>query len=205
MQCNCFSRHIKQIHEKIRFKCDHCNETFSAKSSLKLHLQAKHSENEAKHKCDRCNKIFALPFYLKRHIQYSHENPPKKHKCEMCNKEFVYLKRHIKTCLRSIHGEKNLDKMFPCKLCHERFVYRDNLMLHIKVVHKKEKKKYICEICKVEFNSSSNLCEHRKARHTEATWEKCKLCDRELKAGPSMTQHVLNHSKDRVNCNICNK
>ena len=79
-------------------------------------------------------------------------------------------------------------------------------MLHVKFVHKKpEKKKYICEICKIEFNSSSNLCEHRKARHAEEKREKCEICDKEIKAGPSMRIHINNHSKDKVECHLCNK
>ena len=108
-------------------------------------------------------------------------------KCNLCNEEFVFLKRHMKTCLRSIHGESNQDKMFPCDLCEEKFVYRENLQLHVKVVHKKTgKKKYICELCKHEFNSNSNLNEHKKNRHHEEKREKCKICDKEIKAGPSM-------------------
>ena len=99
-------RHIKIVHEKQKFKCNSCDDAFNSRTGLKYHFQLKH-EDITEHKCDRCGKTYTLLRYLKRHIKYSHENPPKKSKCNLCNAEFVYLKRHMKTCVRSIHGESN--------------------------------------------------------------------------------------------------
>ena len=90
-------KHIKTVHEGIRYRCDKCNKDFSDENYLKKHIAAIH-EGLSKHKCDICGKAFSQKGDLTKHINGgSHRNDIK---CEFCKRKFKGLKcyqKHINT------------------------------------------------------------------------------------------------------------
>ena len=73
--------------------CDECEETFSAKCTLKEHMSAEHKKKW--HGCDECDKTFSTKFTLKEHLSAEHEKNYTT--CEECDKTFsakCTLKEH---------------------------------------------------------------------------------------------------------------
>ena len=54
------------------YKCESCNKSFSAVSSLKIHINTIH-QGKNDYKCDSCGKSFSVAQYLKKHINNIHE------------------------------------------------------------------------------------------------------------------------------------
>lgn len=67
-------RHIKSIHEQIRFNCFKCKATFTQKSSLKIHMKSLHKtdlKNNGSFDCSKesCKKTFWNRKLLQKHLQ----------------------------------------------------------------------------------------------------------------------------------------
>ena len=59
------SKHINQIHKKIRFNCDQCEKSYTSKQNLEVHVKSVH-EN-FKLNCLNCNSIFKTKSAFKKH------------------------------------------------------------------------------------------------------------------------------------------
>lgn len=67
------------------FPCEHCDKTYSIRSSWKAHMVT-HSD-EKRHICPVCSKAFKLPGTLKMHLnQHTGEHP---YSCQFCPKTFA--------------------------------------------------------------------------------------------------------------------
>eukprot|EP01129_Flabellula_baltica_P017262 TRINITY_DN9515_c0_g1_i1.p1 TRINITY_DN9515_c0_g1~~TRINITY_DN9515_c0_g1_i1.p1 ORF type:complete len:273 (-),score=30.37 TRINITY_DN9515_c0_g1_i1:51-869(-) len=80
-----------------RLLCEKCGETFKTQSTLKAHIQYKHSEEKLLFPCSLCDKQFTMEKNLKVHVSRSHLKE-KPFECQFCHKKFGYnssLKRHI--------------------------------------------------------------------------------------------------------------
>ena len=64
------TKHIDQIHNKIRYSCDLCEKSFTSKQNLKFHIESVHEE--LKHNCCYCNSIFKLKLSLITHLKSKH-------------------------------------------------------------------------------------------------------------------------------------
>ena len=105
-QCDiCFKRfisnfveeHKRQVHEKIRYPCSHCDSKFACKKYLQRHIDKEHNGIEEKpYQCDICFKTFPNNF-VPEHKRQVHEKV--RYPCDHCDSTFVkkqYLKEHIK-------------------------------------------------------------------------------------------------------------
>ena len=120
--------HIKNVHEKICFKCDLCNRSYYDENKLTQHKVAAH-KNKTNFKCKICNLNFSCNTSLYNHVKRVHKQI-KKHVCAVCNKRFVTksdLKMHANVHLKL--------KEFECHLCHQRFGYKSTLNRHMKKIH----------------------------------------------------------------------
>ena len=63
------NQHIKSVHEKVRYNCDRCEKSYSSKHRLKYHITNIH-----RHQCQKCHKSFSQKADLKAHIKIFHEN-----------------------------------------------------------------------------------------------------------------------------------
>ena len=64
------TKHIDQIHNKIRYSCDLCEKSFTSKQNLKFHIESVHEQ--LKHNCSYCNSTFKLKLSLLTHLKSKH-------------------------------------------------------------------------------------------------------------------------------------
>ena len=97
-----------QKYGKKPFKCDICDQSFSAKAVLNRHIDSIHKGIKP-FKCNVCDKAFAHKLHLNGHIESVHKGK-KPFKCNICDASFSgkgYLNGHIE----SVHKGK---KTFLC-------------------------------------------------------------------------------------------
>ena len=155
------SRHIKQVHDKIKnHKCPQCEWKFSTKSDVNRHVKQVH-DNKKDHKCSRsgCNAEFTVKSDLTNHIKFKHNNI-RNFKCEYpnCGEKFHdagKLRRHEK-----IHTD---EKNYHCEYdgCNMGFKLKENLDRHVKDVHLNIRN-HPCpnEKCDYKCRNSSDLKKH---------------------------------------------
>ena len=91
-------KHIRSVHDNVRYNCNQCDKSFSHKGNLDKHIQSVH-EN-IRFNCDKCDKSFSYKENLKRHIQSIHENV--QFNCDKCNKSYSQKDR-LNTHVKSVH------------------------------------------------------------------------------------------------------
>ena len=120
------NRHIKSVHDKVKYPCEKCGNLFTKKTSLDKHIESVH--NKVKHPCKKCDKLFNDKSNLDKHIESVHSKV--KHPCEQCGNLFSDksgLNNHIK----SIHNKIK----HPCEQCGNLFSDKSGLNNHIKNIH----------------------------------------------------------------------
>ena len=105
-----------------KYKCKHCQETFTFKSYLKVHL-IKHS-SRAMYKCSivNCDKRFKHKGELVRH-SWEHKN--KAWICKVCRYEM-----NTECKLKQYMNMYTQRKQYKCKYCEEMFVQTMQLVGH---------------------------------------------------------------------------
>ena len=58
--------HIQSIHEGVKYACSQCNQQFSAKGNLTTHIQSIHEG--VKYRCNQCDQLFSAQRNLTVHI-----------------------------------------------------------------------------------------------------------------------------------------
>ena len=110
----------------VRYNCDLCDKSFSAKTSLNLHIKSVH-EN-VRYNCDRCEKSYSWKNQLDRHIRIVHEKVRYiRYNCHDCEKSFS-SKHGLKYHITNIHRHQ-------CQKCHKSFSQKADLKAHIKIFH----------------------------------------------------------------------
>ena len=81
-------------------QCSKCQKPFARVSTLKRHLETKHSDVVTKLRCPGCDKSFVRADHWRRHYEDLHGDGRKA--CSNCLREFRsdYLKQHQSTCRR---------------------------------------------------------------------------------------------------------
>ena len=87
-------RHVKSVHEKIRFSCKNCEKSFHSKSNLLRHVKSNHEKigysckksEKRLFQCSNCQKTFPTKTNLFRHLNSIHDKI--RYNCESCEKSF---------------------------------------------------------------------------------------------------------------------
>ena len=115
-----------ELKKKIKnYSCNHCDASFSLKSSLQGHINREHLKIEP-YNCEKCMKTFSSKFELGSHIRKQHENV-KPNKCKDCEASFysnIALQSHIK-------GMHSKIKPYKCEYCETSLSTMGNLRQHI--------------------------------------------------------------------------
>ncbi|XP_061713763.1 zinc finger protein OZF-like [Cydia pomonella] len=127
---NSVSRHISQVHEKIRtHQCQFCSKAFFKIERLRAHVRS--HTNERPHKCEECGKAFSTAHYLKEHALI---HGAKHFQCQHCSMSFAkrgnlatHMVKHTK------------EKRYPCAFCGARFGRSDHRNRHQLTAHKKQR------------------------------------------------------------------
>ena len=91
---------------KENYNCRECENIFSKKGELRLHVKEYHAIT---FKCKICDNTFDLRWKLENHLKEEHETR-KEFKCDICSKEFV-MKWRLNTHVRA---HSDVDQKF----CH---------------------------------------------------------------------------------------
>jgi len=177
--------HIKQIHLKIKFKCDQCDYEAAQKGTLVRHQLGVHGEGFRYLQCPHCPKTYKWETDFRRHLE-RHKN--ERFKCDECDKEFAEkrgLRHHIKVehlnikkkcdmcdfeanCIQTLKAHKlkmhEPENLFKCKFCKYRTPRKGDLRRHLKDRHLKLRQ-YACPHCDFLSSRKSNLQTHMKKQH----------------------------------------
>ena len=151
--------HVTSQYEGVRFKCNHCEKSYTSKGHLNTHVKTVH-DGVKNHVCNHCEISFSIAGNLKAHIKAVHDGI-KDHHCDFCGKSFSrpqHLKRHIK----AVHEVVN-DHV--CNHCDKSFSQEGNLKRHIKAVHEGVKD-HVCGHCGKGFAEAGKLKRHVETTHT---------------------------------------
>ncbi|CAL8128501.1 unnamed protein product [Orchesella dallaii] len=175
--------------EDIQHVCEVCGMVLANNPSLKRHVEA--HAGEKKFACHLCQAKFTAKTTLKSHLNNLHGKPKGKeftpgdgelpnnfkypHNCMSlnCGERFateVELKVHVE---RS-HFVEN-EQVFMCKLCGKVFANQTRLTRHY-LIHTKEKP-HKCHVCSKAFAHKSTLKEHLEAIHDEGKDKLFFRCD----------------------------
>ena len=82
------NKHIRIVHEGIRFECELCKKKYISKQALNIHFETTHEGKKPDVKCPMCEKMFGNKQVLKRHIDNVHEKK-KPFACDLCDWRFA--------------------------------------------------------------------------------------------------------------------
>lgn len=123
------NRHDINLDNKLKYQCTKCDDSFSLKVDLKIHMMS--HPKELDHICHVCNKGFSEVRILKRHLKIHMDKKP--HQCDQCDMSFAEssnLSKHKKKHtgeLRNILGKPHL-----CSVCGRAFKWASSLSKHMK-------------------------------------------------------------------------
>jgi hypothetical protein len=138
VQCNLataspanLSRHIREVHNKIKnISCTHCND-FSTGSTTDLSRHIKAVHNKVKDiKCPHCDYFTSRSSSIKQHINAVHLNIKDKRciQCDFATSRAGRLTEHVKAVHNKISD-------IQCPICNFASSRRENIRAHVKSVH----------------------------------------------------------------------
>jgi uncharacterized Zn-finger protein len=125
------SSHSRHFYEVKRHLCPICGAKFRFPLDLRVHISY-HDSTGTSVVCDQCGKVYPHRKRLVQHLRVSH-NKSKTYSCTQCERVF-YEQYRLQKHLR-IHTNV---KPYKCAHCSYRSVRSDNVLLHVRKMHKKE-------------------------------------------------------------------
>lgn len=209
-----FSTHYRTDHLGVRYECDQCKRTFTARNTMTKHkVTCRGLQKPARELtcfCKQCGKGFTTPAWLREHEQAVHEGV--RFQCEKCPKAFRYkhgLRRH--SCTNKL--EKLDDTRFDCKYCGARFQSYVRLRDHQRGTFLK--KKMSCSVCHLQTTHSCRLKRHQEEGKCDGVPKEvdpngpefyCELCQKEFTTAGGLRCHRASiHLGSRFRCDRCNR
>ena len=133
--------HVKNVHEKLKYKCDfkNCEKSYGVLAELREHKDEVHQEDERNYKCKYCGK----PYNVKRYVLIKRSLKIVVLIHAVTNRvlsPFYFLYRQMMEHISRVHeGIK-----FDCEICQKSFKHKQYLKLHQKTVHEGIKE-HFCE------------------------------------------------------------
>ncbi|XP_058464107.1 zinc finger protein 83-like [Malaya genurostris] len=145
--------HVRQVHKKIRHRCEVCEKEFVSRDVLRVHKKLHLNET---YRCDICRQAFQQLMYLRKHMAM-HEG--KRFGCNICGKSFRF-KQLMKQHMRVHTGEKP----FQCNLCSKKFRTSSHLKQHHRT--HTQAKVFQCKRCSdVAYACKKSLDRHIALEH----------------------------------------
>ncbi|KAL4222443.1 hypothetical protein ACF0H5_018482 [Mactra antiquata] len=173
-------QHMISHTDERPFKCDVCPKTYKSRYHLNEH-KAIHEEVKPYY-CEFCGKGVTSASALKNH-KLMHHSSTRPFNCEDCGASFITnfkLKRH-----RVMHtGIKSQQ----CDLCGMSFATKYNLSVHVKGVHKNDRR-FSCTDCDRHFMTNYQLKVHLM-KHSGKRPYKCSLCSADYIERKELRRHL---------------
>lgn len=153
-------------------------------------------------RCKLCDaKVFENKRLYEEHMHVTHPDENRIFNCLKCSKSFgrwSSFRQHEQTHLPD-------DQRFnvSCDYCPKKFCNRWYAEVHVRAVHKDEKK-IICDQCGKLLISMGALKEHLLTHSDERPF-KCDFenCGKSFKSKAMLAKHQETHSTEKRICNIC--
>uniref|UniRef100_A0A336KUF1 CSON014099 protein n=1 Tax=Culicoides sonorensis TaxID=179676 RepID=A0A336KUF1_CULSO len=189
----------------LKFRCDHCDKTFTLKESLRRHLIRFHFHYLATNICSECNP---QKFFAKRTQYYEHQkivhSREEKQKCPQCEK--LFKTKSLKQHLNSVHDPKEniIEKRYNCEFCGKIFSSMKTLNKHHKSHLSSSERPYKCKICGKGFNQQYTLKSHETV-HSGVKPYNCEQCGKKFAHKQTFRDHARTHTGDGFTCDVCKK
>ncbi|XP_039762949.1 zinc finger protein 37-like isoform X2 [Pararge aegeria] len=210
-------------HRGFTFKCPHCEEEYTKKSSYFSHLRQRHPSDIV---CRLCGFFFINQKGLQVHTNLRHRNEKKENLdgplCEPCNIRFASnyaYQQHLSVSPRHIisrflgqqkqdsieesaHGTTGENELVECEQCGiqlEGFQLYSN---HFQRYHPGKKqtkspqciaKPVLCEQCGTSFKDSYALRDHVFKMHTVQKKFQCDICSKKYSLRTNLIVHLRTH------------
>ncbi|KAJ8918946.1 hypothetical protein NQ315_016848 [Exocentrus adspersus] len=223
LRCGEFMRH-GSAHNHYRLnpeckpdesKCPMCDEPFSEKQELLLHLKT--HRKSGFNKCSVCFEQFVSAKHLSDHIRNAHTRDKKRnvYTCPECSQPFTSAES-ISNHVKEVHPGV---KPFQCPVCGKDFLLNKSLRIHMN--GHKETTPYICAHCGESFkwrkehtrhiyrNHNDNLekIPKHKRKYTEKRVHlklKCPICEKVFASRYGYSHHQLIHKGEKkFLCYVC--
>lgn len=204
--------HTKAVPLQACYKCSSCDQTFSQKISLNVHLMFKHGAPR-RYQCDKCDYEGPRLYHLKRHMKVHSDERQfvcqdcgkglktiqayRNHRvlhtnvgrftCHICNKAFNQ-KSLYEDHVRSHQVERN----FECTYCDATFKTYKHVACHIRAVHLNDKR-FICDVCGAQHMTGANLKTHMKKHKDLSSLPyayHCTSCEAAFRGAEGLAVHV---------------
>lgn len=160
--------------------CEICGNSYINRMSLRIH-QSQHREN----KCSLCPETFFNNYARVRHMRSCHNSCFSKRHCLVCGKTFRYTYQLVEHKIQE-HGLKR--QLSKCTLCTKTFPNSQNLKIHVRSVHVRERN-FPCKECEMRFFTKFDQKRHEKT-HDDVRSFACDYCESKFKGKDSLRRHL---------------
>ena len=219
-----FKKHAKLVHEqrihqidhglqeKVKsekeseFECSHCDYTAKKLSTIKVHIEQKHSGKEIPYyECNwpgcKHKGRFSCKESLVSHENFIHKGI--KFSCEEEGCTFAGRSRHS----LSLHIEfKHREgPVMYCRMCQFKAKDQRRMDEHFRNKHENQPElTFICDQCSKTFNAKRALQKHISNAHTEGIKHRCNQCEFATKHRKRLQLHIEKvHEGRKWICDIC--
>ncbi|KAM3957681.1 uncharacterized protein ACR2FA_008394 [Aphomia sociella] len=161
--------------------CEICGISYINRVSLRTHVNSMHREK----KCSHCPATFLTNYSKVKHMKKNHNTGHYKRYCLLCNKAFRYTYMLVEHKIQE-HGAKR--QICECTECGKTFHSPQNLKIHIRCVHVKERN-YPCSVCFMRFFTKCDQRRHERT-HENVRPFSCSYCDGRFKSKDSWRRHL---------------
>ncbi|XP_055591944.1 oocyte zinc finger protein XlCOF26-like [Uranotaenia lowii] len=175
-------------------ECSFCHKVLKSRKTLKVHLQL-HSEVDA-YLCNSCGERFKTKMAYTGHMA-THDKSG--FRCELCGKSYRQA-----ASLRNHELNHSQHKPFGCAICGHKTTQKSGLKKHM-LVHS-DHKPFTCDVCGKDFRFVNNLAMHRKRNHEREKLFGCDVCDKKFVTNDELKNHSMCHTDERpFGCADCGK
>ncbi|KAL0808649.1 hypothetical protein ABMA28_013087 [Loxostege sticticalis] len=161
--------------------CEICGVSYINRLSLRMHVSSVHKEK----KCSLCSATFVSHYLRVKHMKKVHNTGAYKRYCLLCNKTFRYTYLLDEHRIQE-HGVKR--QICNCPECGKTFLSPQNLKIHIRSVHVKERN-HPCSVCGMRFFTKCDQKRHERT-HEDVRSYACGYCEGRFKAKDSWRRHL---------------
>ena len=202
--------HIQSHHKKqTEFRCFVCSLNFNKKHNLVTHLNSWHPQEKFPY-CPVCMDIFSDKKAIETHDCPGAEIKNREIVCHLHQTPERFTSRvELDNHMKEKHGTTEGSFNISCCICQKKFLLKNNLLKHLRNVHKQGGNKHFCPTCGKQFYYKDDLRNHIPVHNGELTY-KCsqESCDKAYSTLKALKKHKkLTHEVDlsSITCKICNK